>query len=170
MPSVRAGFATRFVALILAVLLASASELCAQQAGAPAAGESKPGAAPDRSGTKKTRPAPRPKSPRDRPGFYMGRPIADVMSWQGADWLFRETRIDEEQPEAMLDALKIPPGATVADVGAGAGYHSVWVKGPGPLGFQRFCSRADRVSIAAPAHDTPCVLNHASSRFQPSAA
>jgi ubiquinone/menaquinone biosynthesis C-methylase UbiE len=55
----------------------------------------------------------------------MGRPIADVMSWQGADWLFRETRIEEEQPEAMLDALKIPPGATVADVGAGAGYHSV---------------------------------------------
>ena len=55
----------------------------------------------------------------------MGRPIADVMSWQGADWLFRETRIEEEQPEAMLDALKIPRGATVADVGAGAGYHSI---------------------------------------------
>ncbi len=55
----------------------------------------------------------------------MGRPIADVMCWQGADWLFRETRIEEEQPEAMLDALKITPGATVADVGAGAGYHSV---------------------------------------------
>ena len=55
----------------------------------------------------------------------MGRPIADVMSWQGADWLFRETREQEEQPEAMLDALKIPPGATVADVGAGVGYHSI---------------------------------------------
>jgi ubiquinone/menaquinone biosynthesis C-methylase UbiE len=62
---------------------------------------------------------------RDPPGFYMGRPIADVMSWQGADLLFRETRIEEEQPEAMLDALKIRPGATVADVGAGAGYHSI---------------------------------------------
>jgi ubiquinone/menaquinone biosynthesis C-methylase UbiE len=55
----------------------------------------------------------------------MGRPIADVMSWQGVDWLFRETRIEEEQPEAMLDALKIPRGASVADVGAGAGYHSI---------------------------------------------
>ena len=63
--------------------------------------------------------------PHDPPGFYMGRPIADVMSWQGADWLFRETRVEEEQPEAMLDALKIPRGATVADVGAGAGYHSI---------------------------------------------
>ena len=55
----------------------------------------------------------------------MGRQIADVMSWEGVDWLFRETRIEEEQPEAMLDALKIPSGATVADVGAGAGYHSI---------------------------------------------
>ena len=62
---------------------------------------------------------------RDPPGFYMGRRIADVMSWEGVDWLFRETRVDEEQPEAMLDALKIPRGATVADVGAGAGYHSI---------------------------------------------
>jgi ubiquinone/menaquinone biosynthesis C-methylase UbiE len=62
---------------------------------------------------------------RDPPGFYMGRPIADVMSWEGVDWLFRETRIEEEQPEAMLDALKVPRGATVADVGAGAGYHSI---------------------------------------------
>jgi ubiquinone/menaquinone biosynthesis C-methylase UbiE len=55
----------------------------------------------------------------------MGRRIADVMSWEGAEWLFRETRVEEEQPEAMLDALKIPRGATVADVGAGAGYHSI---------------------------------------------
>ena len=62
---------------------------------------------------------------RDPPGFYMGRPIADVMSWEGVDWLFRQTRIEEEQPEAMLDALKVPRGATVADVGAGAGYHSI---------------------------------------------
>ncbi|MBV8127009.1 MAG: class I SAM-dependent methyltransferase [Planctomycetaceae bacterium] len=125
MPRVRAGFATRFVALILAVLLASAGELSAQQADVPAPAKPKPGAAPEHSGTKKTRTTPRPKARRDRPGFYMGRPIADVMSWQGADWLFRETRVDEEQPEAMLDALKIPPGATVADVGAGAGYHSL---------------------------------------------
>ena len=65
----------------------------------------------------------------------MGRQIADVMSWEGVDWLFRETRIDEEQPEAMLDALKIPKGATVADVGAGAGYHSVrMAKRVGPKG------------------------------------
>ena len=68
---------------------------------------------------------PKARARREPPGFYMGRPIADVMSWEGVDWLFRETRVDEEQPEAMLDALKIPRGATVADVGAGAGYHSI---------------------------------------------
>jgi ubiquinone/menaquinone biosynthesis C-methylase UbiE len=67
----------------------------------------------------------RARARRDVPGVYMGRQIADVMSWQGVDWLFRETRVEEEQPEAMLDALKVPEGAVVADVGAGAGYHSI---------------------------------------------
>ena len=33
-----------------------------------------------------------------------------------ADWLFRASRIEEEEPEAMLNALKIPRGATVADL------------------------------------------------------
>ena len=81
---------------------------------------------PSQAGPKaKPRPGPAQGAGNDRPGFYMGRQIADVMSWEGVDWLFRETRIEEEQPEAMLDALKIPRGATVADVGAGAGYHSI---------------------------------------------
>ena len=61
----------------------------------------------------------------DPPGTYMGREIAAVMGYQGADWLFRDTREAEEQPERMLDALKIKPGATVADIGAGAGYTSL---------------------------------------------
>jgi ubiquinone/menaquinone biosynthesis C-methylase UbiE len=55
----------------------------------------------------------------------MGRPIADVMSYLGADWLFRPEREAEEEPERMLDALEIQPGMTVADVGAGAGYQSL---------------------------------------------
>jgi ubiquinone/menaquinone biosynthesis C-methylase UbiE len=48
-----------------------------------------------------------------------------VMSYQGAEWLIRASREEEEQPEAMLDALKIAPGSTVADVGAGVGYTSL---------------------------------------------
>jgi ubiquinone/menaquinone biosynthesis C-methylase UbiE len=102
----------------------------AQQA--QAGSDEKPQQAPDDSNAKaKTRAkskstrARQPNPRHDQPGFYMGRRIADVMSWEGVDWLFRETRIEEEQPEAMLDALKIPKGATVADVGAGAGYHSI---------------------------------------------
>ena len=63
--------------------------------------------------------------PRSKPGTYMGRPIADVMSFHGADWLVRDTREAEEQPETMLDALKLAPGSTVADVGAGVGYTSL---------------------------------------------
>ena len=62
---------------------------------------------------------------RDPPGTYKGRPIAGVMSYEGADWLFRDSREAEEQPEQMLDALKIQPGQVVADVGAGAGYTSL---------------------------------------------
>jgi SAM-dependent methyltransferase len=75
-----------------------------------------------------TTPAPaKPKVQRRRngPRMYMGRPIADVMTFHGADWLVRPEREQEEQPEAMLDALKIAPGATVADVGAGVGYTSL---------------------------------------------
>jgi SAM-dependent methyltransferase len=73
-------------------------------------------------------PAPaRSKAPRRRssPRTYMGRPIADVMTFHGADWLVRPEREQEEQPDAMLDALKIAAGATVADVGAGVGYTSL---------------------------------------------
>ena len=59
------------------------------------------------------------------PKVYMGREIAPVMTFHGADWLVRDTREAEEQPDRMLDALKLRPGMTVADVGAGVGYTSV---------------------------------------------
>lgn len=72
---------------------------------------------------------------RSGPRMYMGRPIADVMSFVGAEWLIRDTREQEEHPDQMLDALKIPRGATVADVGAGVGYTSVRLaKRVGPEG------------------------------------
>src|SRR5881394_3076882 len=50
--------------------------------------------------------------------FYMGREIAQVMGHQAADWLERPEREQEEQPEKMLDALKLTPGMVVADIGA----------------------------------------------------
>ena len=58
------------------------------------------------------------------PGIHpiTGRVYAKPMSADGADWLTRPDRDEEEQPRLAIDALKIPKGATVADIGAGSGY------------------------------------------------
>src|SRR4051794_26926310 len=90
------GPANRVGALMFAGLAGIALVVPArgQQPDAPARPGPDPAAkaAPERA---KAKPA-RPKAKRDRRGFYMGRQIAEVMSWQGADWLFRETRVEEE--------------------------------------------------------------------------
>jgi SAM-dependent methyltransferase len=56
--------------------------------------------------------------------FYLGREIAQVMGHQGIGWLERPEREKEEQPDKLIDLLKIKEGSVVADVGAGSGYHS----------------------------------------------
>jgi len=55
---------------------------------------------------------------------YMGREIAGVMGWEGAQWLERESRAREERPELLLRELALKPGMTVADIGAGTGYYT----------------------------------------------
>jgi ubiquinone/menaquinone biosynthesis C-methylase UbiE len=62
-----------------------------------------------------------------RPGVHpiSGRVYANVMGFQGADWLDREERDIEEAPDAAIDALGLTPGLVVADVGAGSGYMTV---------------------------------------------
>ncbi|WP_323144341.1 class I SAM-dependent methyltransferase [Massilia phyllosphaerae] len=66
---------------------------------------------------------------------YMGREIAGVMGWEGAQWLERESRAREERPELLLRELALGPGMTVADIGAGTGYYT-WqlAKQVGPSG------------------------------------
>ncbi len=54
-----------------------------------------------------------------------GRKIAPVMGVGAADWLDREERAREEQPEKAIAALGLRPGMMVADVGAGTGFYSV---------------------------------------------
>ena len=55
---------------------------------------------------------------------YMGREIAQVMGWQGAQWLEREEREQEERGDLLLRELGLKPGMNVMDVGAGTGYYS----------------------------------------------
>ena len=67
--------------------------------------------------------------------FYMGREIALVMGHLGAGWLERPEREREEQPNRLLDALRLKPGQMVADIGAGSGYFSFRLaKRVGPSG------------------------------------
>ena len=61
------------------------------------------------------------------PGVHpvSGRRFANVMGWQGAEWLERSEREFEEAPDKALEALGTLTGLTVADVGAGSGYFTV---------------------------------------------
>src|SRR5947208_897588 len=54
-----------------------------------------------------------------------GRHIAPVMGLNGADWLDREERGREEQPDKAILAFNLKPGMLVADVGAGTGFYSL---------------------------------------------
>lgn len=56
--------------------------------------------------------------------FFMGREIAHVMGHQAWEWLERPEREQEERTDLLLAALKLRPGETVADIGAGSGYFS----------------------------------------------
>jgi ubiquinone/menaquinone biosynthesis C-methylase UbiE len=143
MPGIRLARSSNLAALILALWLghsdswialpstALGSQESAPQSNVHDASASTPKARPDSTRSKSKAKGKgktvrsRTRTRRDPPGFYMGRQIAPVMSWDGVDWLFRPSRTEQEEPEAMLNALKIPRGATVADVGAGAGYHSI---------------------------------------------
>jgi SAM-dependent methyltransferase len=64
--------------------------------------------------------APAPASQSTHP--LTGRHIANVMGFTGADWLERPERESEENVEGALDAIRLRPGMTVAEVGAGTGY------------------------------------------------
>ena len=56
--------------------------------------------------------------------FYDGREIAQVMGFEGAAWLERPTREEEERTDLLLAQLDLKSGMTVADIGAGSGYLS----------------------------------------------
>jgi ubiquinone/menaquinone biosynthesis C-methylase UbiE len=46
------------------------------------------------------------------------------MGFGGASWLDRPSREPEERPDLLVQELRLEPGMTVADIGAGSGYLS----------------------------------------------
>jgi ubiquinone/menaquinone biosynthesis C-methylase UbiE len=63
------------------------------------------------------------------------RQPAPTMGVDGAGWLIRPERIQEEDPDRMLSSLGIKRGSVVADIGAGVGYHTWRLAGMvGPTG------------------------------------
>lgn len=55
---------------------------------------------------------------------YMGRRVAQPMSYHGIPWLNRPERVDEEKPSEMLEQLRLRDGMTVCDMGSGDGYYT----------------------------------------------
>lgn len=55
--------------------------------------------------------------------WYMGREIAYVMGFQGINWLERSEREIEEGVATLIKNMKIKTDDTIADIGAGSGYH-----------------------------------------------
>jgi ubiquinone/menaquinone biosynthesis C-methylase UbiE len=66
--------------------------------------------------------------------FYLGREIAHVMGHQGAAWLERSEREQEELPQKVVLNLQLKATDVVADVGAGTGYFTFRMASKVPQG------------------------------------
>jgi precorrin-6B methylase 2 len=100
---------------ILTTLLCLAASICPGVLPLRAADDARPAEARYETGRKT----------RDGIGkYYFGREIAQVMGHQGASWLERPEREEEERTDLALKELKLRPGDVVADIGAGSGYFS----------------------------------------------
>ena len=55
--------------------------------------------------------------------WYLGREIAYVMGYQGINWLERSEREKEENVSNLIENMGIKQTDTIADIGAGSGYH-----------------------------------------------
>ena len=55
--------------------------------------------------------------------WYMGREIAYVMGYEGIGWLERSQREKEENVSKLIQNMGIKSNDTIADIGAGSGYH-----------------------------------------------
>ena len=56
---------------------------------------------------------------------YMGRVVAQFMSYHGAPWLIRDERDREEATDRVLEQLDLASGMVVCDMGCGNGYYTL---------------------------------------------
>ena len=54
--------------------------------------------------------------------IYQGREISKIMGHFGANWLERQSRSKEENPQLAVGLLELKKNMVVADFGAGTGY------------------------------------------------
>jgi len=67
--------------------------------------------------------------------WYMGREIASVMGFEGMEWLERPERETEENVSNLIKNMSINFEDTIADIGAGSGYHTFRMALKAPKGF-----------------------------------
>jgi ubiquinone/menaquinone biosynthesis C-methylase UbiE len=66
--------------------------------------------------------------------YYKDREIAQVMGFEGAAWLERNTREQEENTKKAIAKLPITAVSIVADIGAGTGYYTFPIAAKVPRG------------------------------------
>ncbi len=56
--------------------------------------------------------------------YYLGREISFIMGSEGAEWLERNNRQQEENTKLAIEKMELSPASVVADIGAGTGYYT----------------------------------------------
>jgi ubiquinone/menaquinone biosynthesis C-methylase UbiE len=116
-----------YQSILLSVLVCSFCSACAQPTSSPPAQDNE--TLPDNIYTHGL-----PTSADGTGKFYQGRDIAQVMGHQGADWLERSGREEEERTDLLIEALNLQPDDVVADIGAGSGYFTFRISPRVPQG------------------------------------
>ena len=66
--------------------------------------------------------------------YYLGREISFVMGAEGAEWLERNNRQQEENTKLAIEKMELSPESVVADIGAGTGYYTFAIASKVPHG------------------------------------
>lgn len=66
--------------------------------------------------------------------YYLGREISFIMGAEGADWLERNNRQQEENTKLAIEKMQLTPRSIVADIGAGTGYYTFAIAEKVPQG------------------------------------